>query len=277
MSTAETAALIESVNDLTNTVAGKVQEIDTKVDEATSSVPNVIRTLGKQTFYIDAAEGDDSNDGTRHSPLASALEASNRAVPTAEVILYFRGEQDHIVEFNASCFLQVSSYLHAVGDLTTYARLHAVGKLASGSTTQKMYRAFSDTRDIFFSSVVIYCDDYHFSEDDTLTVHDSYSAFVFGNGAKKLFFHSSKILLNSHSLTSNWAGYSQRDISMNGTEISRPEGVSWKVLRDRNGSISTLRLACHSVTLPVDVSWSDLIPVNSDASNILTNLTIEVA
>lgn len=63
MSTQETAALIESVNNMTATVAGKMGEIDQKVDEATASVPSTIKNMSNQTFYVDCNNGNDSNDG----------------------------------------------------------------------------------------------------------------------------------------------------------------------------------------------------------------------
>lgn len=63
MSTQEIGELIESVNDLTQTVAGKMGEIDQKVDEATASVPTTIKNMSVGYYHVDCHNGDDSNDG----------------------------------------------------------------------------------------------------------------------------------------------------------------------------------------------------------------------
>lgn len=63
MSTQEIGALIDSVNEMTATVAGKMKGIDDKVDEATASVPNTIKKMSAQQFFVDCNNGNDLNDG----------------------------------------------------------------------------------------------------------------------------------------------------------------------------------------------------------------------
>lgn len=76
MSTQEIAALIDSVNDMTKTVADKTKEIDQKVDEATGAVPDTVKALFNQTIYVHPITGSDSNDGkTSAKPLKSIYTA----------------------------------------------------------------------------------------------------------------------------------------------------------------------------------------------------------
>lgn len=81
----QVAALVSAANNLTSQVAGKMSEIDQKVDTALQAVPNeVLKQLGK-TIFIDQLNGNDSNDGSSDRPIktfsrAAALSASGSSV-----------------------------------------------------------------------------------------------------------------------------------------------------------------------------------------------------
>ena len=81
MSTREVASLIQSVNELTGTVAGKMKEIDSKVAETTTIVENTIQKKAYKTFYIDQKNGDDKAIGSRGEPLKSIHEVARRVIP----------------------------------------------------------------------------------------------------------------------------------------------------------------------------------------------------
>lgn len=73
----QVTALVEASNNLTSVVNGKIQQIDQKVDEATSAVPDKIRDEMSKRVYIDAINGSDSNVGTQASPFRTLNKAFN--------------------------------------------------------------------------------------------------------------------------------------------------------------------------------------------------------
>ncbi|CAK2830246.1 putative Tail fiber protein [Vibrio crassostreae] len=81
MSTQDTAALIESVNNMTATVAGKMGEIDQKVDKATQAVPLTVKNLFDQTLYVNEATGSSDNDGLSDAKPVKWLKDAINKVP----------------------------------------------------------------------------------------------------------------------------------------------------------------------------------------------------
>lgn len=81
MSTQEVGQLIESVNDLTQTVANKNKEIDQKVDQAVEDLNNAFPTKYQEyslrDHYVDCVNGNDSNDGLSWG---NALKTINKAL-----------------------------------------------------------------------------------------------------------------------------------------------------------------------------------------------------
>ncbi len=73
----QVTALVEASNNLTNTVNNKIGEIDQKVDDATSSVPDKIREEMSKRVYVNAVNGSDSNQGTQSSPFKTLQHAFN--------------------------------------------------------------------------------------------------------------------------------------------------------------------------------------------------------
>ena len=267
------AALVSAANSLTSQVAGKMAQIDQKVNQATASVPGTIRDLSGKRYHIDNEVGDDSNDGSAGSPLRSAEEAAKRAIPGAYVELYFKGGQDHIVRFRQRCGVRVVGWEN---DTRGKPRLHPAGYDFSNDTTQKILQGFVDVGPyIVFSGVDLHCDDAGYNPNGSQSVNTFYSAMVFGDASIKIFMNNVDIRLDHVSLTSNWAGYSQRDLSMNNTSIQRAGASGARLLRDRSGSTSTLRLACNSVTLLNGITWPDLIPIYNNGSNVLSNIAIQ--
>ncbi len=115
MSTAETAALIESVNELTNTVAGKVQEIDSAMEEAKASIPATILSESRKTLYVDQENGLDTNTGLSVSnPLKTLYAAANLTIPGGAVDIrllrdYAFDPNDYMVNFYSAAVM-VRSY-----------------------------------------------------------------------------------------------------------------------------------------------------------------------
>lgn len=97
------ANLVGAANNLTSEVAGKMRQIDNKVDAATQSVPDVIHKLAVSTFTVNYENGVDDVDrpGNGPSPYKTILFAVQQALPGSRVVVHLRGEADHICEVPA--------------------------------------------------------------------------------------------------------------------------------------------------------------------------------
>lgn len=74
MNANESAGIVKAVTDLTNTVSGKVKEIDDKVHQATSAVPDAVKNLFiKKKVSIDEVNGDDSSLNGPFKTLKAAI------------------------------------------------------------------------------------------------------------------------------------------------------------------------------------------------------------
>ncbi|HDM8224783.1 TPA: hypothetical protein P0E17_004240 [Vibrio campbellii] len=97
MSTQEIGALIESVNEMTATVAGKMGEIDDKVEEATNAVPSTVNSLlFPSPVYVDAINGNDNNSGSPSSPKRTLKGALANRLPLSIVVVFLARGQTHI-------------------------------------------------------------------------------------------------------------------------------------------------------------------------------------
>jgi hypothetical protein len=97
MSTHDTAALVESVNKMTEAVAGKIGEIDKKVDDAVSVIPNLLLL----TLYVDAERGSDEGDGSSLLPYKTIKKAVESAPPICRLKVVLRGssaDNRHLID-----------------------------------------------------------------------------------------------------------------------------------------------------------------------------------
>ncbi|MBE4346711.1 hypothetical protein HJ059_03680 [Vibrio parahaemolyticus] len=103
MSTQEIGELIDSVNELTQTVASKVGEIDQRMDEAekefddftTVKFPERVQEAQSVKFFIDPVNGDDNNIGTSTSTSLKTLSTLREktfqsGVIFSEVSIFFK-------------------------------------------------------------------------------------------------------------------------------------------------------------------------------------------
>lgn len=93
-------ALVSAANKLTSEVAAKMKGIDQKVDKAVGSVPDTVREMSSQTYYVnsDTGEDDDARDGTSGQAFRTVLYAASRAAPGAQVTVHLVGSADHVCE-----------------------------------------------------------------------------------------------------------------------------------------------------------------------------------
>lgn len=69
------AALVSAANSLTSQVAGKMSQIDQKVESTATEISKVITSNRVVTYYVDEASGNDANTGSQSSPLKSVSRA----------------------------------------------------------------------------------------------------------------------------------------------------------------------------------------------------------
>ncbi len=108
MSTQEIGQLIDSVNNLTQTVAGKVEEIDNKVEEATGAVPDTIKEHMNVTVYVDAVSGHDGNTGKSQSAALKTIAAAIESAPSNSVVsVVLKDGQTHVVSERIQCLNKI--------------------------------------------------------------------------------------------------------------------------------------------------------------------------
>lgn len=98
MSTQDTAALIESVNKMTDTVAGKIEEIDQEVQAATAAVPGMLSL----TLYVNASTGDDdTGTGSSSAPFKTIKKAVDSTISVCYLTINLRGgsiDDPHLID-----------------------------------------------------------------------------------------------------------------------------------------------------------------------------------
>ena len=217
MSSQEIGALIKSVNDMTATVAGKIDEIDRKVNEAVKAIPE----LHKQ-FFIDAVNGSDLNVGTsKAASLRTVKEAVNRTPLNGSVTIYLKRNQEHFLTGSVREFILADNK-------TIVFRASDSGD----SPIIKMVTGVGDGRSICYglsvgtkaTIIVVGC------VIDTMSLNDNtseswggYGGFVSRGssssqvGTIELILSQSVILLRDHQLS---AHYNRVDYSFLSTTVS---------------------------------------------------------
>ncbi|HAV1337885.1 TPA: hypothetical protein JG819_004548 [Vibrio parahaemolyticus] len=122
MSTQEIGALIDSVNEMTATVAGKMGQIDKKVDDAVKEVneaiPTAIESALTPKYYVDPVNGDNNHKGTSE---ATAFKTIYKAISMVKAgadgaVYLMRGT--HNVDVQTNVFNKRITLVHAAGATT---------------------------------------------------------------------------------------------------------------------------------------------------------------
>lgn len=88
---------VQACNNLAAAVNGKIQQIDEKVDAATGSVPNVIKTMSERVFYVDSVNGSDGNDGLSNAKAFKNISAiANLLIPGGTYTVYLSPGEHYI-------------------------------------------------------------------------------------------------------------------------------------------------------------------------------------
>ena len=123
MKATESAEIVKAVGALTKTVSGKVQEIDSKVEGVSNRILNSISVANVFSFYVDAENGDNSNDGMKWTSAKQTIESAVESTPLgAYVNVYVKRGQTHQVTGSISCMNRTIRILgdgYAYPDLST--------------------------------------------------------------------------------------------------------------------------------------------------------------
>ncbi|WP_210447829.1 hypothetical protein [Vibrio crassostreae] len=274
MITQEIGELIDSVNELTGTVAGKMAEIDQKVDDATASVPSAIKSLADQTFYIDAISGSDSNSGGLNSPFKTIYRVQEELVNGSRIRIYLRTGQVHnIVGYGLTLQTGLIEFSFW-GDYTGFddrptIRLTLINNSTDG--TQVGHGATVRSGTVLLRGCNVEC-----VHDSSKTISNQAGFIGYANSAMSVIFYNARMRLSNMPFIAAYSGYSGRDLYMSSALIEVVEDLNnnSKLISNRNSSYHTFKLDVYSVTLGSGVTWDNLIDYYDDKRNVLTNIVL---
>ncbi|HGS4817789.1 TPA: hypothetical protein ACMDRM_001684 [Vibrio cholerae] len=102
--TQDIANMVQAANNLTAEVAGKMNQIDSKVNNAVNEITETITANNVVTYYVDAVDGNDSNSGSSGSPLKTIKRAMTICPTGSTAKLYLKRNQRHVIDSNVRCY-----------------------------------------------------------------------------------------------------------------------------------------------------------------------------
>ncbi|UQI40964.1 hypothetical protein [Vreelandella venusta] len=267
------ANLVDAANNLTSEVAGKMSQIDNKVDAATQAVPNTIREFAKQVFYVDAQYGDDNNSGGEESaPLKTIRGVGRHVVSGSEISIYLRAGQVH--EVTGFGFYMSTGMIgfHCWGDYQTYGKPEIRFRPVFDQE-KNSYRGY--VVGLSTGNIVSRFCDLTVDFDALLgTLDTQASFFAYSNSAISVVLHQCDIKLRNAPLIAAYSGYSGRDLylSLCSVEVVENSTTYAKLVNNRNGTYHTMKLDVYNTALVGDLTWKDLIDVYPDGRNVLSNI-----
>lgn len=265
------AALIQSSNNLADIVAQKIAGIDQKVLEATESVPNTIRSMAEIQVYVDMVEGDDGNEGTSGSPLKTLKAALLKHMTGSKLDVMLRegqvfAENGTLADRVSSGIIELSRWGSTSGVNNPVVKNTVIFSSGHNSNRGKMLAMDSgvviihqvdlDVRDANNGEILNTLDGLFYTYQSSLVV----------------FFNKCRInLFNRPLFGTSQGGRAALDVRFSDCTLdieANDNGYSKVIL----GGSSVFSLGVGGVTLPQGMKWSDLVPVNADFGNIITNL-----
>jgi len=269
------ADLVAASNNLTGTINTKMNEIDQKVDQATESVPNTIRELSEQRLYVDSVNGSDTNDGSPGNPLKSLYKALSLHVSGSSTNIFLKEGQT----FSETGFSPVV----ASGKISV-SRWGSTGGVSNPVVHHTpLYNAERELNESYpfrvMSGSVLF-GDIHFKIENADNGHDidgNHGLFYtyrsdFSMGASGCSFD-----LKNRSLFGYARGhYTSVRAHFKACQINIIEDTNGqaKIVNGTlaNGDQPIILIGALGTSIPSGVSWSDLIPIKPDFSNILTSM-----
>ncbi|KFC51713.1 hypothetical protein DK37_02440 [Halomonas sp. SUBG004] len=267
----QVAALVSAASNLTSQVAGKMSQIDQKVNQATQSVPDTIRNMAEIQVYVDAIEGDDTHDGTPDYPLKTLKAALIKHMTGSKLDVLLRegqtfAEDGTLADRVSSGIIEVMRWGSTSGVNNPVVKNTAIFSSGHNSNRGKMLAMDSgvviihqvdlDVRDANNGEILNTLDGLFYTYQSSLVV----------------FFNKCRInLFNRPLFGTSQGGRTALDVRFNDCTLdieANDNGYSKVIL----GRSSVFSLGVGGVTLPQGMKWSDLVPVNTDFGNIITNL-----
>ncbi|MGM0535541.1 MAG: hypothetical protein ACQER5_05640 [Pseudomonadota bacterium] len=267
------ADLVAASNNLTGTINSKVNEIDQKVGEVVGAVPETIKGLSIQTFYIDAVDGDDGYEGSNDAPLKT-----------------INGLQQHLMNGSyVQVVLQEGQVHEVTGDgislnsgnirFTRWSTTSGVGRPTIKwtpaidpvqPTKAGGYGVGLQNGSISFNKVDISVGN------NGAILHDSAAFLRYRPGHVSVFCYMSNITLNDSRISTTSVGYCLRDVSLRSVIIDIPDNTNGqaKIVYCQTDPKGTVRLEVGSLSLPSGYSIEDLVDYEPNASALQTNAVI---
>ena len=267
-------ALVSAANKLTSEVANKMKGIDRKVDQATASVPRAIRAAADQVYYIDAANGDDSNSGlSGANALKTIAGVNNKIVPGGVVQITVREDQIHIVEGDVLRASGCSILVRSWGTATNIRPTIQWKPVYDPDNGINAGRGLALTNcSITFLGVNL-----DIANLENGVQLSGMSAFVFPERSHvNVYLRECEVTVNNAPFAASYAGYDSLDIHMNLFGFTRTANTNGRGMllynRAEPNDALQLRMSARGVTLRNGLSFKDILPIKADASNILTNI-----
>ena len=252
MSTQDTAALIESVNNMTATVAGKIGEMDNKVDTAITEITDTMTKNNVVIFYVDAESGNNANSGAESSPLQTFNEAVRRCPTGSTASIYLKRYQRHVFNGNATC----------------YALLLSVNAWGINLDTSVVYHYDASTPVLEFNGALSINGSMSVGGyKNTLIIESNDASKISFNGSGQFTLARSRVVLNRNNLA--WCGYDQN--YLNPVKFSIRQGDIVKT----NGYL--LRSGCiFSVDSATGFTYTDEVVSGATKENTISNVGFSV-
>ncbi len=109
---------------LAQDVAGKMGEIDDRINNAVNEITEAIITNNLVKYYIDAIDGDDSNSGSSASPLQTIKRGLTICPPGSTANIYLKRSQRHLISSNIQCYALSLSVIPWGGNTDTSGSAH---------------------------------------------------------------------------------------------------------------------------------------------------------
>lgn len=267
---ADIGNLIASSQQLIDTFEGKKTEIDNRIAQAIPSSVSQLNQIIAPRFWVDAVNGDDANPGTSSTTPVKTLDSLSSKMPdSGRVTIYLKENQTH--QFKTLRGLETGHYfITRYGDNGNNATLQCLPtELNSGAHIVEGIEL--QQGNIIFHRVDLLCE---YTGSETL---DNNSGLVrYSNCAINVIVYQGKVTLNGYALSLSYPGYSGINMYLTFTAIDRKAATANnKMIKNVAGVPPAYILNVHGGSLEGEsATFDQLVPVNADRSNVLSNITI---
>ncbi|WP_275286925.1 hypothetical protein [Halomonas elongata] len=267
----ELTNVVSAARDLLDTVSGKMQQIDNKVDQATESVPDVLRDKARQILYVDAVDGDNGNSGAAFSPLKDWSGVKSRLIPQFETVVSFRGGQTHVISGrgdNYSGFIDIRGWEdETLGIPTLRMAFDAEREGKRDGSLIKLSNAIARIRSVRIEA--------HYESPEEL--HESSGFFGRYPGISTVILDRCEVSLKNAPFSHQYPGYATTDFTMRDTLVTKESTSNALGVMVANtseqGEYVTIRLDMFGGSF-TNTNLEEQFRFKNDYSNVLSNLNL---